>query len=327
MGGDGPEVDRAALERALAGLADSLVDPAAGLFGPDSMLWEVNRHSVIFLGGGRAALMQLAHPAVAQAIAEHSRSLHDPLTRFQRTFANVFDMVYGPRDRAFAAARRVHAIHGRIRGRLPADASPDGVERPYLANDPEALLWVHSTLWDTSVRIFESLVRPLSESEKDRYCVETRRFAALFGIPETLLPDRWSDFMAYCERMESSEALRVTRAAREIADVLLAPRWVGTGPVMRWARGFVGAGLPPRLREGFGLPGGRPDEQRRHARDLRWLRALEPRLPDRLRYLPPYVAARRRLAGQEEFDRLGRLLGWIFVGSRLERGVRPSRGD
>jgi uncharacterized protein (DUF2236 family) len=305
-----PVVDTAALEAGLAQLGRTLPDTQAGLFGPGSKLWEVNRHSVIFLGGGRAALLQLAHPHVAQAIADHSRSLEDPLGRFQRTFANVFDMVYGPADRAFAAARRVHRVHTGIRGRLdePAGSRPRG--EAYAANAPAALAWVHATLWETSVQVFEAAVRPLGTDEKERYYAETRRFAALFGLGEAHLPGTWSEFLAYNRAMWESDALVVTDTARAIAHALFRPPVAGLAPLMRWYRGFVGASLPERVRRGFGLPG----DARRHARDWRWLRALEPRLPRRLRFLPPYVAATRRLAGHTEFDWLGRQLGWVFVG-------------
>ncbi|MGH0036491.1 MAG: oxygenase MpaB family protein [Myxococcota bacterium] len=310
----GGEVDRDALETRLADLEQSLPDRRAGLFGPTSKLWEVNRHSVIFLGGGRAALLQLAHPHVAQAIADHSRSLEDPLGRFQRTFAHVFDMVYGPAERAFAAARRVHRVHEHIRGELAEGVGPRPAGEAYRANEPSALLWVHATLWETSVGIFESIVRPLGEDEKDRYLAETGRFAALFGIPRARLAPSWDAFRAYNEDLWASDELTVSDAARAIADALLRPPTPALAPLMSWYRGFVGASLPPRIRRGFGLPGDSPQAQRRHRRDLRWLRRIEPRLPGRLRYLPPYVAGRRRVAGLPEFDWLGRQLAWVFVG-------------
>jgi uncharacterized protein (DUF2236 family) len=319
-GAGGGEVDAAALEARLTELAPVIGDARAGLFGPGSKLWEVNRHSVIFLGGGRAALLQLAHPHVAQAIADHSRSLRDPLGRFQRTFANVFDMVYGPADRAFAAARRVHRVHTGIRGTLCEGSGARPAGETYFANDPEALLWVHATLWETSVAVFESIVRPLSGDEKERYYAETRRFAALFGIPERLLPASWPAFQAYNEQMWESSELGVTGPARAIADALLEAPIRALGPAARWYRGFVGAMLPARLRREFGLPGGDPADQRRFERDLRWLRRVEPRLPRRLRLLPPYVGALRRLEGREEFDRLGRALGWVFVGRTPDSG-------
>ena len=53
----------------------------------------------------RALLLQLAHPWVAAAIIDHSRTLGDPIGRFHRTFAVVFTMVFGTVDQALSAAR------------------------------------------------------------------------------------------------------------------------------------------------------------------------------------------------------------------------------
>ena len=83
-------VSRAELETYLTQLEDACRDPNAGLFGPGSWMWKVSRESILFLGGGRAALLQLAHPYVATAVKHHSRSESDLPGRFQRTFMNVF---------------------------------------------------------------------------------------------------------------------------------------------------------------------------------------------------------------------------------------------
>ncbi len=43
-----------------------------GYFGPGSVIWRVNQEAAVGLGLGRALLLQLAHPFVAQAVADHS---------------------------------------------------------------------------------------------------------------------------------------------------------------------------------------------------------------------------------------------------------------
>ena len=53
-----------------------------GVFGPDSLTWRIDREALTFLGAGRALLLQLAHPWVAAAIAEHSKTIDDPIGRF-----------------------------------------------------------------------------------------------------------------------------------------------------------------------------------------------------------------------------------------------------
>ena len=78
------------LEAALDQVRAHAAGPVAGVFGPGSVTWRIDREAVIFLGAGRALLLQLAHPWVAAAIAEHSRTLADPIGRFHRTFGIVF---------------------------------------------------------------------------------------------------------------------------------------------------------------------------------------------------------------------------------------------
>src|SRR5829696_2548426 len=72
-------VDAADLERSLDLVRAQAAGSAPGVFGPGSMLWQVDREALVFLGAGRALLLQLAHPWVATAIAEHSTALSDPI--------------------------------------------------------------------------------------------------------------------------------------------------------------------------------------------------------------------------------------------------------
>jgi len=56
------------LERELTAVRGVAVDPLSGVFGPRSMTWLIDREAAIFLGAGRALLLQLAHPWVAAAV-------------------------------------------------------------------------------------------------------------------------------------------------------------------------------------------------------------------------------------------------------------------
>src|SRR5437868_3624064 len=80
-------VAEADLERELIMVRSAAAGGPAGIFGPDSVIWRIDREAAVFLGAGRALLLQLAHPWVAAAIAQHSRSLTDPIGRFHRTFS------------------------------------------------------------------------------------------------------------------------------------------------------------------------------------------------------------------------------------------------
>ncbi|HVS13212.1 MAG TPA: oxygenase MpaB family protein [Thermoanaerobaculia bacterium] len=307
-------VSAADLERRLLDLRAGVLDPHAGLYGPESKLWEVNREAVLFLGGGRAALLQLAHPFVADAIAEHSNTEADPWGRFRRTFRNVFAMVFGDLESAFGAARRVHRVHQRITGRLAEDLGERRAGDPYHANDPDALLWVHATLWETSVLVFERIVRPLGAEEKEAYYRETRRFAALFGLEDSRLPATWAQFVDYNQSMWRCGHLAVGPAAREMGAFLFEPRSPFSGPVMRWLRVMTAGLMPEPLRADFGLPWGRR-ERWLFERSLGMLGRTHRFLPRRLRFVPAYHTALRRLRGDASRDRVGDLLTRLWLGA------------
>ena len=68
-----PIVGEADLECELTIVRSAAAGGPAGVFGPASVMWRIDREAAVFLGAGRALLLQLAHPWVAAAIAEHSR--------------------------------------------------------------------------------------------------------------------------------------------------------------------------------------------------------------------------------------------------------------
>lgn len=307
------------LERQLQKLESELqragVEPAAGIFGPQSLLWEINRESVLFLGSGRAALLQLAHPYVAAGIDQHSRTGRDPIGRFHRTFAAVFDMVFGDRETAFETARAVHQIHNRIVGRLEESTGRYARGHRYSANERQALLWVHATLWDTSVRVFEQVVRPLEDEEKERYYLETRRFASLFGLSKADLPPGWSHFEAYNREMWTSDRLAVGQKAIDISAFLLQPPQHLTRLALGRLRPLTAGLLPEPVRHGFDRFFDARDPKRCE-RTLARVRRTHRFWPQRLRYTPLYIAAQRRLAGLSGRDRVGELLIRLYTGRR-----------
>ncbi len=153
-------VSQSELQAALDLVRAEAAGSAEGIFGPASVTWRIDREAIIFLGAGRALLLQLAHPWVAAAVVEHSRTFADPIGRFHRTFDVVFTMVFGSRDHALAAARRLYQRHAAIVGVLPEAAGPFDAGSSYRANEVSALRWVHATLVDTALMVHD-LMLPL----------------------------------------------------------------------------------------------------------------------------------------------------------------------
>src|SRR5205823_10249524 len=136
--------------------------------------------------------------------AQHSRSLAGPIGRFHRTFSIVFTMVFGTTGQALAAARRLHGRHTAISGTLGENAGAFAAGSPYCANDVAALRWVHATLTDTALLVYQLVNPPLSTRDQERYYADARLFAALFGIPQSALPQSWAGFARYVDDMFSS---------------------------------------------------------------------------------------------------------------------------
>ncbi|MBO6936962.1 MAG: DUF2236 domain-containing protein [Deltaproteobacteria bacterium] len=306
MGGSG-EVDRESFDAEASAVFRSTGDPAEGVHGPGSTTWRIARESVLFLGGGRAALLQLAHPYVAHAVAEHSETQTDPIGRFERTFRHVYAMIFGDLGHARRSSDRVRRIHETIEGTIDEHVGAFAPGDRYLANDATALLWVHATLIHTALQVYDAVVAPLSFADKDAYWRESKRFARLFGVPAADLPDSWTDFERWFASMLDSDLIAVGRPAKEIARFLLTPPRASAAPILGWYR-LMTAGLMPRsLREPFGLRYTRRDALLFHS-SLRTLRSTYPLLPRRLRDVPAYVEAQKRLAGDETPDQFGRTI-------------------
>lgn len=298
------------LENTLRAIRARVRDPREGVFGPGSVSWQINREIVVMLGGGRAALLQLAHPYVAYAVDHHSETPTDPIGRFRRTFENVFAMVFGDLETAERSARRVHAIHQRIKGPIEEDVGPFPKGHRYHALDPAALFWVHATLVDTALLVYERAVGRLSEADRERYYDESRTFASLFGVPERIMPESWARFSEYFADMLASSTITASRPCRDLARFLLQPPRRIHAPTTRWYRALTSEMLPERLRRELNLPTGRGELTLARAS---WplLRAVVRSLPPRLRFFPDYVEAMQRLeaaSGRPANDRAARWL-------------------
>lgn len=265
--------------------------PVGGPF-IDSMMWTVGRESALLFAGARAALMQLAHPYIAEAVAEHSVIRSDVQARFQRTLSVVYRLTFSPTAEVERTARQLFALHGRIVGHIGERVGRYETGHRYAANTAEALFWVAATLWDTSILFYEACVRPLSYAEKAQYYADTRRFCGLFGIPDAVMPPTWSAFEQYV-RLQLAQ-LAVGETARMLGELVLTPQRPAAAPLYRWARIFTAGLLPPRLRAAFALPFG-PLEEAAFNMSLGMMRRGLRLLPTGLRYTPAWQRSQQRL--------------------------------
>jgi uncharacterized protein (DUF2236 family) len=256
----------------------------ARLFDFDSKIWQVNREMVLLLAGGRALLMQLAHPKVAAGVADHSRFQEDPFGRLYRTMSTMWSIVFDVRSEADAALERVEQVHSKVRGLVPEHESYF-TGGNYDALDQDLLLWVHATLIDSAMVAYGQFVLPMDERERITYYDDSKKLARLFGVQQTILPSRLADFERYVRGMLGSDRIVVGPTAKRLAqDVLYARPWIfkSAGPLFR----FMTAGLlPEKLRSDYGLSwSGR--KAKLFAAAAAVVRAVRPLIPAPLRIVP-----------------------------------------
>src|SRR3989304_226471 len=87
----------------LESFASKVSNPAVGFFGPESVAWRLSREMVLGLVVLRALFMQVAHPKVAQGVAEHSDFRRKPFNRAYATFKAQQRIVFGSCDQSIAA--------------------------------------------------------------------------------------------------------------------------------------------------------------------------------------------------------------------------------
>lgn len=309
------KITREDLQARLEDMSQRVLNPREGIYGPESVVWKVNRHTDIMFGAGCANLLQLAHPWVSQAIDQHSKTQTDPLGRLRRTFLNVHSMVFGSLDQVLTSALRVHNIHTAITGKVSETAGRTQKNSEYRANQTGAMLWVHATLWVTGLRVYELFHRPLSKAERDQYYAESKLFAYLFGIQESAIPATWEDFLAYYDAVVESDQLAVGDVGRQLVQFIfnMSPY---VRPLLKRHEIHTAILLPERLRAEFGLPERNRKNQARFDFDVKLIRASMRFAPASVKYLPPYIEAIKRIEG-EPIGPVTRMSNRILYGQPL----------
>jgi len=272
--------------------------PPPGGGGAAQIAWKLHREIVLLAGWGRAILLQLAHPLVAQGVADHSGFAEDRwgrVGRLRRTLKAMLALTFGTAEETAAAADAINRIHDRVHGRLVDATGSFAAGTRYSAHDPALLAWVHATLVDTFLLTYERFVAPLTPAQRDRYCREAGAAAPLLGIPPHALPCTTVELADYMDRMLASGDIAVTDTARTLArEVLsLGLPWPGR-PLAGLARLLAVGLLPQPIREAYGFQWTRGQERLLTALAAATRHTL-PLLPPFLRFWPVARRAARRL--------------------------------
>ncbi len=281
---------------------------ASGYFDDRSMLRRIHRERAVALSGPRALLMQAAHPLAVSGLLAHTSALEQPYERLARTAATLSTIGFSSRDQADEVARRVRAMHRRVRGRLPTAVGAYAAGTPYRADQPDLLLWVLFTLVDSGLVVYRKYVGSLSRSEEAAYWDDYKLIGMLFGLREADLPATLEDLDAYRRRMLDGDRLFVTDWARRHARriVLEPPVPWAARPLLETVNFVTIALLPDAIRRQYGFSPVPPPIVRKAlvAGGAEYVkRGVLPFLPERLRFAPRARAARDAPDAARERDR------------------------
>ena len=185
--------------------------PGPRWFDDDRAIRRVHADASMFVGGLRALLLQSLHPLAMAGVAQHSDYRSDPWGRLQRTADFLAATTFGNADTAEAAVERVRQVHTRVRGR-----ASDG--RPYAANDPHLLRWVHVCEVDSFLAAYRRYgAAELTDADADEYVADMAVVAAALGVnhPPTSVRELRAELKDFRDELEG------TKEARQAARFLL----------------------------------------------------------------------------------------------------------
>lgn len=183
----------------------------AGLFGPESMVWEVHADfTAMMVGGISALLLQMLHPLALAGVWDHSTFRQDMLGRLRRTSLFIAGTTYGGLHDAEQLIDKVRRIHLQVVGH-----AADG--RPYAASDPGLLTWVHVSEVSQFLAGYLRYVDPqLPLAEQDRYYCEVALIAERLGAQD--VPKSAQAIADYLQRMRPQ--LLCDERTREVVRLL-----------------------------------------------------------------------------------------------------------
>lgn len=234
-----PQTDGHPMTNAVADRQFHLQLPARridhGLFGPESVSWQVWSHPSVMVGVMRSFVLDMVCSAHgAAALEEHSRYREDPLGRVNRTLFYFLTAVFADTATVMHANQRLDRLHQRIVGREPMTGEH------YSAMDPYLRLGNHMLSWHSVFLAYHTLARPLTPDEQSEYFAQAavafdtlgidyadvRAAATRHGIAEDQLPENIPATRDEYRQLwaASQHLICVNQQTRGALDAILHPR-------------------------------------------------------------------------------------------------------
>ena len=266
-----------------------------GYFGPDSMMWKVNKEITVLFGGARALLMHAAHPLIAAGARQTSFYQRDPWKRLIRTLSLQNSVTFGTVIEANESATRINKLHEVIKGK-------DQITGDYYdALNHEQLLWVHACLQLSSIYFYEKTVKKLTDEDKNKYHIENMLSAKLVLIDTDNMPKTHEDLKKWViNKSKENKYLLLTDVAKDVQGI------IAGGPVPKHIKpiwpfiSFTAFNtLPQEFKDVYGIKTTKINDIILKF-NLLLLKITRPFLPPFFRLIPPARWAKQRLSKNPE---------------------------
>ena len=269
--------------------------PDPGYFGPNSMMWKVNKEITVLFGGARALLMHAAHPLIAAGARQTSFYQRDPWKRLIRTLSLQNSVTFGTKEEANDSATRINRLHEVIKGKDEVSGNISD------ALDHEQLLWVHACLQLSSIYFYEKTVSKLSENEKDRYHKENMLAAKLVLVDDMRAPKTHNELKNWVIKKSKEENyLILTDVAKDVQDIIAGgpvPKHIK--PIWPFISFTAFHTLPKEFKDLYGINTTKIKELILIV-NLKLLKFTRPFLPPFFRLIPPARWAKQRLRSKPD---------------------------
>ena len=264
-----------------------------GYFGPQSMMWKVNKEITVLFGGARALLMHAAHPLIAAGARQTSFYQRDPWKRLIRTLSLQNSLTFGTKQEADESANRINKLHEVIKGK---DEVSGGI---YDALDHEQLLWVHACLQISSIYFYELTVKKLTDEEKNQYHLENIKAAEMCLVDRNIIPNTHDGLKEWVmQKSRQKDYLMTTDVAEDVKDIIAGgPVPAHIKPVWPFIAFTAFNTLPSEFKKIYGI-----NESKTKnlilAFNLKLLKITRPFLPPFFRLIAPARWAKQRIKNQ-----------------------------
>tara|TARA_Y100001970_G_scaffold274595_1_gene374630 strand:- start:405 stop:1247 length:843 start_codon:yes stop_codon:yes gene_type:complete len=261
-----------------------------GYFGPQSLMWRVNKEITVLFGGARALLMHAAHPLISAGARQTSFYQRDPWKRLIRTLSLQNSVTFGTKKEADESANRINKLHEVIKGKDPITGGT------YDALDHEQLLWVHACLQVSSIYFYEKTVKKLSDEEKNQYHKENMLSAKLMLVDLNRMPKSHEELKQWViKKSKEKDYLLLTDVAQDVYDIISGgPVPIHIKPIWPFISFTAFNTLPKEFKEIYGI---KETKLRVYLVNfnLSLLRLMRPFLPPFFKLIAPARWAKQRI--------------------------------